>query len=102
MDNLVESFNRQTANAQRLRSKHEQEAIALMKQMGLTKTQIQISGGVTLQLMTDHPAIQVDISLVEKELQQAGVPVSKVQTIMNRLKAANPPPQDHLKKRQTT
>ncbi len=48
MDNLVESFTRQAANARQLRTKHEDEAIALIKQLGLTGSKIQVSGA-TLQ-----------------------------------------------------
>ena len=49
MDNLTESFNRQASNARTLRDKHEEEAMALMKKMGLGASTIQVSGA-TLQL----------------------------------------------------
>lgn len=50
MDNLVENHNAQATNARTLRSKHETDAIGLMKQMRLDKSTIQVSGAsLTLQ-----------------------------------------------------
>ena len=49
MDNLTESFNHQASNARGLRDKHEADAIALMKKMGLGASTIQVSGA-TLQM----------------------------------------------------
>lgn len=50
MDNLLENHNAQAANARTLRTKHEMEAISLMKQMRLDKSTIQVSGAsLTLQ-----------------------------------------------------
>ncbi len=42
-DNLVESLNHQAINARELRSKHETDALTLLKQMGLTHTHIQVA-----------------------------------------------------------
>jgi hypothetical protein len=44
MDNLAESFQKQATNARTLRAKHETEALGLIRQLGLTKSTIQISG----------------------------------------------------------
>ena len=44
MDNLVESFQKQATNARALRSKHEADALGLIRQLGLTKSTIQVSG----------------------------------------------------------
>ena len=44
MDNLLENHNAQAANARTLKNKHEADAIALMKQMRLDKSTIQVSG----------------------------------------------------------
>jgi len=44
MDNLTESFTSQATNARTLRNKHEADALALIKQLGLTKSTIQVSG----------------------------------------------------------
>ena len=49
MDNLAESFTHQATNARTLRNKHEADAIALMKKMGLGASTIQVSGA-SLQL----------------------------------------------------
>ena len=50
MDNLLENHSAQAANARALRLKHEIDAIALMKQMRLDKSTIQVSGAsLTLQ-----------------------------------------------------
>jgi len=49
MDNMVERFNQQAANARELRDKHEEDAIQLIKDMKLQNSTIQISGA-SLQL----------------------------------------------------
>jgi len=50
MDNLLENHNAQAANARTLKNKHEADSIALMKQMRLDKSTIQVSGAsLTLQ-----------------------------------------------------
>lgn len=50
MDNLLENHAAQASNARALKSKHEADAIELMKQMRLDKSTIQVSGAsLTLQ-----------------------------------------------------
>lgn len=88
MDNLVESFNRQSINAQRLRAKHEKEAVTLIKQLGLTGSKIQVSGGVTLQLTQRSEPSPLSWALLEKELPAAGLSPQKVNAIISRLQAA--------------
>lgn len=67
MDNLVESFNRQATNARQLRAKHETDAIRLIKQLGLNASQIQVSGGATLQLATRRSSETLTWSFLERE-----------------------------------
>jgi hypothetical protein len=53
MDNLLENHTAQASNARAMRSKHEVDAIALMKQMRLDKSTIQVSGAsLTIQKKT--------------------------------------------------
>ena len=73
MDNLAESFNRQAMNARQVRAKHEAEAIALMKQLGMSGSQIQISGGATLQLAHRRNSMPLTWSFLERELPKAGL-----------------------------
>jgi hypothetical protein len=67
MDNLVESFNAQAANAREVRSKHEETAITLMKQLGLQKSTLQISGG-TLQLTQKKTPAGLTWTYLEREI----------------------------------
>jgi hypothetical protein len=67
MDNLVESFNTQATNARDLRSKHETEAVGLIKQMGLTASTIQVSGA-SLQLTTKREPGALTWSYLEREV----------------------------------
>jgi hypothetical protein len=67
MDNLVESFNVQATNARELRNKHETDAIDLMKQLGLQKSTLQISGG-TLQLTERRTPSALSWGYLEREV----------------------------------
>jgi hypothetical protein len=67
MDNLVESFNRQATNARQLRTKHEDNSIGLMKQMGLTASTIQVSGA-SLQLKKSKAAEGLTWAYLEREI----------------------------------
>ena len=67
MDNLVESFNAQATNARTLRAKHEADAIDLMKQLGLQKSTLQISGG-TLQLTQKKTPAALSWGYLEREI----------------------------------
>lgn len=67
MDNLVESFNKQATNARQLRAKHEENAIGLMKQMGLTSSTIQVSGA-SLQLKKSKAAEGLTWAYLEREI----------------------------------
>jgi hypothetical protein len=44
MDNIAETHQRQAMQAREIRTKHELEAVTLMKEMSLTKSTIQVSG----------------------------------------------------------
>jgi hypothetical protein len=66
-DNMVESLNQQAANARELRDKEEQEAIQLLKELGMSKTKLQISGA-TLQLSTRRNSAQLTWGYLEKEI----------------------------------
>lgn len=67
MDNLVESFNAQAANARELRAKHESDVIGLMKQLGLQKSTLQVSGS-TLQLAQKKTPAALSWSYLEREV----------------------------------
>jgi hypothetical protein len=56
MDNLVETHTTQAANARTLKNKHETDAIALMKEMRLDKSTIQVSGASLTLQKKSHPA----------------------------------------------
>lgn len=82
MDNLAESFNRQALNARQVRSKHEAEAIALMRELGLTASQIQISGGATLQLARRRNSVPLTWAFLERELPKSGLAPAQVATVL--------------------
>jgi len=82
MDNLAESFNRQAINARQVRSKHEAEAIALMRELGLTASQIQISGGATLQLAHRRNSVPLTWTFLERELPKSGLAPAQVATVV--------------------
>ncbi len=67
MDNMVERFNAQAANARELRSKHETETIQLLKQLGLHKSTLQISGG-TLHLAQRRVPGSLTWGYLEREI----------------------------------
>jgi hypothetical protein len=67
MDNLAESFHKQTTNARQLRSQHEENAIGLMKQMGLTSSTIQVSGA-SLQMKKSKTAEGLTWGYLEREI----------------------------------
>lgn len=67
MDNLAESHQRQAINARAVRAKHEAEAIGLMRQMGLTKSKIQISGA-ELHLASHRNVTPLSWKYLEREV----------------------------------
>ena len=67
MDNLAESFQTQAMNAREVRSKHETEAIGLMKEMGLAASTIQVSGA-SLQLTTKREPGNLTWTYLEREV----------------------------------
>ncbi len=67
MENLAESLNHQATNARRLRSQHEDDAIGLIKQLGLSKSTIQISGA-SLQLAARKEKGALSWTYLEKEV----------------------------------
>ncbi len=68
MDNLVESFNQQAMNARTLRSKHEADAIALMKQLGMSASTIQLTGGAQLTLAQRRAPANLTWAYLEREV----------------------------------
>ena len=67
MENLAESLNHQATNARRLRAQHEDDAIGLIKQLGLSKSTIQISGA-SLQLAARKEKGTLSWTYLEKEV----------------------------------
>jgi len=67
MENLAETLNHQATNARKLRAQHESDAIGLIKQLGLTKSTIQISGA-SLQLAARKEKGALSWSYLEKEI----------------------------------
>ena len=67
MDNLVESFNQQAANARNLRTKHEQDSIRLMKELGLSASTIQVSGA-SLNIQKKKVPAGLSWGYLEKEI----------------------------------
>ena len=67
MDNLAESHQRQAINARTVRAKHETEAIGLMRQLGLTKSKIQVSGA-ELHLASHRTVAQLSWKYLEREV----------------------------------
>jgi hypothetical protein len=68
MDNLYENHAAQASNARTLRAKYEKEAIALMKQMRLEGSTIQISGGA-LALQKKTTPSSLSWGYLDKEIQ---------------------------------
>lgn len=67
MDNLTESFMAQAANARKLRAKHEEDSIRLVKQMGLTASTIKVSGA-SLRLANRKATAGLTWGYLEKEI----------------------------------
>lgn len=67
MDNLLENHSAQAANARAMRNKHEADAIALMKQMRLDKSTIQVSGS-SLTLQRKSAPASLTWTYLEKEI----------------------------------
>jgi hypothetical protein len=67
MDNLAESHQRQAINARTVRAKHESDAVGLMKQLGLTKSKIQISGA-ELHLASHRTVTPLSWKYLEREV----------------------------------
>ena len=67
MDNLVESFTKQATNARTLRTKHEDDAIQMMKKMGLSSSTIQVSGA-SLQIVKRKSVSGLTWGFLEKEV----------------------------------
>ena len=80
MENLAESLNHQATNARKLRAQHESDAIGLIKQLGLSKSTIQISGA-SLQLASRKEKGTLSWSYLEKEVPawalRSGLPAEK-------------------------
>jgi len=67
MENLAETLNHQATNARKLRAQHETDAIGLIKQLGLSKSTIQISGA-SLQLSARKEKGTLSWTYLEKEV----------------------------------
>jgi hypothetical protein len=78
MDNLIENLNQQANNARTLRTKHEEEIIRLMKQLGLSGSKIQVGGGAELQLARRKTQSDLSWGYLEREVPawaaRSGVP----------------------------
>ena len=66
MDNVAETHNRQAMNARSLRAKHEADTIALMKELRVDKSTIQVSGA-SLRLATRRASEPLTWSFLERE-----------------------------------
>ena len=67
MDNIVENFTQQATNARKLRIKHEEDAIQIMKDMGIAGSTIQISGA-NLQIARRKSTTGLSWTYLEKEV----------------------------------
>ena len=85
MDNLTESLTHQATNARKLRAKHEEEAIQIMKQLGLHNSTIQVSGA-SLQLTTRKSTSGLTWGFLETEIAgwatKQGLTASHAQSLM--------------------
>jgi hypothetical protein len=102
MDNLVENLNTQAANARELRSKHETEAIGLIKQLGLTASTIQVSGA-QLQVASKKESAGLSWTYLEREVPawatRNGINPTQVASLMTWLKDHRDVKEsEHLKK----
>jgi hypothetical protein len=101
-DNLAENLNRQTLNARELRSKHEGEAIRILRQLGMTSSTIQIADA-QLQLTTRREPANLTWSYLEEQVPRwathAGVSAMQVQGLMKWLQEHRETKEkDYLKK----
>lgn len=89
MDNLVENLNTQASNARELRTKHETEAIGLIKQLGLSASTIQVSGA-QLQVATKKEPAGLSWTYLEREIPvwaaRNGVNAAQVASLVTWLK----------------
>jgi hypothetical protein len=67
MDNIAETHQRQAMQARELRTKHEVESLTLMKEMGLTKSTIQVSGA-RLQLANKKTSYALTWGYLDREV----------------------------------
>jgi hypothetical protein len=67
MDNIAETHQRQAIQARELRAKHEEEAVALMRELGLTKSTIQVSGA-KLQLAHKKSSAALTWGYLDREV----------------------------------
>jgi len=90
MDNLVENHTAQATNARTLRAQHEAAAIALMKQMKLDKSTINVSGA-SLTLHKKAVPAALSWTYLEKEIPQwatqAGITAAQSQSLIKWLHA---------------
>ena len=97
MDNLVESLNQQANNARTLRSKHEGDAIQLLKQLGMSSSKIQVSGGTELQLAHRKTQTELSWAYLEREIPawatKSGLPEAHAASLLKWL-------QDHRESRE--
>ena len=68
MDNLAETHARQATNAREARARHEEDAIRLMRQMGMATSTIQVSGVVSLALAHQRTPGSLTWGYLEREV----------------------------------
>jgi hypothetical protein len=68
MDNLAETHARQATNAREARARHETEAIRLLREMGMTTSTIQVSGGVSLAVAHQRAPGSLSWGYLEREV----------------------------------
>lgn len=68
MDNLAETHARQATNAREARTRHETDAIRLLRDMGMATSTIQISGGVSLALAHQRTPGALTWGYLEREV----------------------------------
>lgn len=85
MDNMVERFNQQAANARELRDKHEADAIQIIKDLKLQNSTIQISGA-SLQLASRKTPGSLSWGYLEREIPtwatRSGLTPTQAQSLM--------------------
>lgn len=89
MDNVAETHQRQAMQARELRSKHETEVIGLVKELGLTKSTIQVSGA-RLQLAQRRATAPPTWAFIEREVaawaSHTRVPTTQTQSLLQWLR----------------